>query len=327
MPKLSIIVPVYDVEQYIHKCVDSILNQTFRDFELILVDDGSPDNCGAICDEYAKKDNRVKVIHKENGGLSDARNWGIDVAQCEIIGFVDSDDYIDKDMYSDMISYLEENKCDIVCCDLCSVRGEKKKFRLSYSEHKIFLGKDAVNEILNVKLDNSAPSKIFKRNVIGEIRFPIGRVYEDVATTYKFVFNAEKVGYIPNPYYYYLKREGSIISSSFNEKSRYDCFLGYKERLEFCKKHNLECIHDCEWLALKNALSALTAFYAKHEDKISDRFVDVYNFIKEYKNFKHKQMHSKHKFLLWCFNNCKQLYISYAKLYYIVKKIKSSLQK
>ena len=101
MPRLSVIVPVYKVEKYIHKCVDSILNQTFTDFELILVDDGSPDKCGEICDEYAKKDARIRVIHKENGGLSDARNFGIDAAKGEIIGFVDSDDIIDASMYGE----------------------------------------------------------------------------------------------------------------------------------------------------------------------------------------------------------------------------------
>ena len=129
MPRLSIIVPVYKVEKYIHKCVDSILNQTFTDFELILVDDGSPDNCGRICDEYAEKDSRVRVIHKENGGLSDARNYGIDAAEGSILGFVDSDDMIDNDMYDQMIRFLDNNELDIVCCDTYLVRGNREKIR------------------------------------------------------------------------------------------------------------------------------------------------------------------------------------------------------
>ena len=115
-PKISIIVPVYKVEKYIHKCIDSILNQTFKDFELILVDDGSPDNCGKICDEYAKKDSRVIVIHKENGGLSSARNSGLDIARGDYIGFVDSDDYIENDMYELLYNLCEENNCDISSC-------------------------------------------------------------------------------------------------------------------------------------------------------------------------------------------------------------------
>ena len=112
-PKISIIVPVYKVEKYIHKCIDSILAQTFTDFELILVDDGSPDNCGKICDEYAKEDSRIVVIHKDNGGVSDARNIGISRANGEYIGFVDSDDYIDKDMYKNLYESCLNNKADI----------------------------------------------------------------------------------------------------------------------------------------------------------------------------------------------------------------------
>ena len=125
MPKLSVIVPIYNVEQYIHKCVDSILNQNFKDFELILVDDGSPDSCGKICDEYAQKDERVKVIHKVNGGLSDARNFGLEKAKGEYVSFIDSDDWVDENIYSESLKYMEENDLDIVCFDVTEVRTNK----------------------------------------------------------------------------------------------------------------------------------------------------------------------------------------------------------
>ena len=186
MPRLSVIVPVYKVEKYIHKCIDSILNQTFTDFELILVDDGSPDNCGKICDEYAKRDARIRVIHKENGGLSDARNFGIDAAKGEIIGFVDSDDIIDANMYGDMIRYMDEHDLDVVCADTYVVRNDKKKFNPRYKKDMIFEGQNAVKEILDGTLDNAAWNKIYKRKVIGNVRYPKGRIYEDVATTYNF---------------------------------------------------------------------------------------------------------------------------------------------
>ena len=323
MPKLSIIVPVYKVEQYIHKCVDSILNQSFTDFELILIDDGSPDNCGAICDDYAQKDERIRVIHKENGGLSDARNFGIDASQGEIIGFVDSDDYLDKDMYNQMITYLEENDCDVVCCDTYIVRGDKKKFKPRYKENKIFRNEQAINEILNGNLDNAAWNKIYKRSVIKDIRYPKGRIYEDVATTYKFIFNAGKVGYMSKPFYNYIKRKGSIVASGFNSKSRYDCFLGYKERLNFAKEKNLKCINDCELLTLETALAVLTAFYANDEDAYTERFVDVRNFIGEHLHIKYvSRMKAKHKFLLWSFKNCRVMHKMYAKLSSVGKKIK-----
>ena len=126
-PRLSVIVPVYKVEKYIHNCVESILKQTFSDFEVILVDDGSPDRCGEICDSYAFLDKRIKVIHQSNGGLSAARNKGIEIAQGEIIGFVDSDDEISADMYEKMLQYLDDNQLDIVCADTYSVNQSKTK--------------------------------------------------------------------------------------------------------------------------------------------------------------------------------------------------------
>ena len=113
-PKVSIIVPIYNVEKYIHKCIDSILSQTFTDFELILVDDGSPDKCGEICEQYALKDNRIKVVHKENGGLSDARNAGIDVASGKYIYFIDSDDWISPNSIISLLNFAEDNQCEIV---------------------------------------------------------------------------------------------------------------------------------------------------------------------------------------------------------------------
>lgn len=322
MPKLSIIVPVYKVEQYINKCIDSILNQTFTDFELILVDDGSTDNCGKICDKYAKKDERVRVIHKENSGLSDARNTGIEVATGEIIGFIDSDDWIEPCMYAEMLNYMEENNLDIVCADTNQVKEGKVKFKPRYSKNKIWSRNEAICEILNGTLDNAAWNKIYKRNVIGDVRYPKGRIYEDVATTYKFIYNSQKVGYISKAYYNYLKRKGSIVASGFNSKSRYDCFLGYRERLNFAKEHNLSCVNDCELLALETALAVLTAFYANDEDKASERFVDVSKFINEHLNIKYvSNMRSKHKFLLWSFRNCKSAHRLYAKLSGVSKKL------
>ena len=322
MPRLSIIVPVYKVEPYIHKCVDSILNQHFTDFELILVDDGSPDNCGKICDEYALKDERVRVIHKENGGLSDARNAGIDAAQGEIIGFIDSDDYIESNMYEELIKCLDENECDIVSGDTYVERDGNKRFKGRYQENHIFNGEQAICEILKVHMDNSAWNKVYKRSVIGDIRYPKGRIYEDVATTYKFVANAKRVAYICKPYYHYIKRKGSIVASGFNSKSRYDCFLGYRERLNFAREHSLDCINDCELLALETALAVLTAFYANSEEETSERFVDVTNFVDEHLNIKYiSKMRSKHKLLLWSFKNCKVLHKIYARLSSVSKKV------
>ncbi|SUP39463.1 glycosyltransferase family 2 protein [Veillonella criceti] len=322
MKKISVIVPVYKVEKYIHECVDSILNQTYKNLEVILVDDGSPDNCGKICDEYAIKDKRVKVIHKKNGGLSDARNAGIEEAKGEVISFIDSDDYIDASMFSNMIEYLEDNDLDMVCADTFIVRGNRKRYKLHYNKNIIYDGIIALNKILSGRIDNSACNKIYKREIIADIRFPIGRKYEDVATIYKYVFNAKRVGYLSQAVYYYRKISTSITGSSFNSQSRYDCFIGYRERLEFAKLHQLDCIHDCELLALETALSTLTVFYALGEHESSERYREVISFIESHLNIKLvDRLRKKHKLLLWSFKNFKPLHKIYAKLSSLSKRI------
>ncbi len=318
MQKLSVIVPVYKVEPYIHKCVDSILGQTYTNLEVILVDDGSPDNCGKICDEYAAKDKRVKVIHKKNGGLSDARNAGIDISTGDIVGFIDSDDYIEARMYQEMIDYMEHNNLDIVCADTNQVKGNKIKFKPRYKKNYVWNKQEALSEILNGNLDNAAWNKIYKREIIGNTRFPQGRVYEDVATIYKFIYNADKVGYLSKPYYYYVKRKGSIVTSGFNCKSRYDCFVGYIERLNFAEKHKLSCVEACRKQALETALATLTAFYANNENRASDRYKKVNDFIKMQLD-KKNHLRKKHEFLLWSFKNCKVLHKIYAKMSSILK--------
>ena len=312
-PRLSVIVPVYKVEKYIHNCVDSILNQTFSDFEVILVDDGSPDRCGEICDSYASLDKRIKVIHQSNGGLSAARNKGIEIARGEIIGFVDSDDEISADMYEKMLQYLDDNQLDIVCADTYSVKNEKKTFRPRYPEDKLFSRDEAINEILTGRLDNAAPNKIFKRSVIGEIRFPFGRVYEDVATVYRYIYRSKKVGYMCQPYYYYYKRPGSITKNNLNSKGRYDCFCGYKERVEFAEQHQLPCLEQCKVQALETALSTLTAFYAMNERTDSEKYLDVTAFIRNHSEPRFiSQLSAKHRFLIYCFQHCPSVYKSYA---------------
>ena len=313
MKKLSVIMPVYKAEEYIYKAVDSILNQTYSNLEVILVDDGSPDNCGKICDEYAEKDSRVKVIHKKNGGQADARNFGIEAASGEFIGFVDSDDYIEPYMYQEMIDYMQQNSLDIVCGDTKQIKGKKIKFKPRHKENLIWNKNEAICENLSGSLDNAVTNKIYKRKVIGDIRFPKGRVYEDVATIYKFIYNADRVGYLAKGYYYYIKRKGSTISTSFNSKSRYDCFVGYIERLDFAEKHKLPCIEACRKQALETALATLTAFYANNESKDSDRYKNVNNFIEMQLN-KNNHLRKKHEFLLWSFKNCKALHRIYANL-------------
>ena len=313
-PLISVIIPVYKVEEYLPTCIKSVINQTYKNLEIILVDDGSPDNCGVMCDEFAEKDKRIKVIHQKNNGLSSARNVGIDVATGEYIGFVDSDDYIEPDMYAAMMDYMQKNKLDIVCCDTKIIKGTKVKFRPIYKENRLWGGTEALNEILVGAIDNSACNKLYKRECIGKYRFPIGRRYEDVATVYLFFINAGRVGYICQGFYFYLKRRSGIIGNSFNSKSRYECFLGYKERLIYAVENKLACIEDCRVNAVETALATMTAFYAKNEPEDSERFKEVRELLEGNGKKLTKKIKTKHSVLLWSFYNCQCVHKVYAML-------------
>lgn len=220
MPKISIIVPVYDVEQFLSRCLESILSQTFQDFEVILVNDGSTDNSYQICLEYARRDTRVVIIDKENGGLSSARNAGLNVAKGEYIGFVDSDDYIAPDMYDLLYKNIVSYGADISICS----------FYLVYSDGRIIHTKpkgickcmsneEAIRTLLSTKqFENHAWDKLYKKALFNQIRFPENELFEDIAVMHRLLDNCRKVIYESKPEYYYVQRPGSIVNSSFNIK-------------------------------------------------------------------------------------------------------------
>ncbi|MFJ7728161.1 glycosyltransferase family 2 protein [Neobacillus sp. NPDC097160] len=232
-PAISIIVPVYNLEQYIKKCLDSILSQTFKDFEVIIVNDGSIDNSGSICNEIAYLDNRVRVIHKKNGGLSSARNAGIKIAKGDFLGFVDSDDYIDKDMYRVLYNLCKETNSDISICKfsrevkgkLINEQNEECKLEMDHDEAMRQLFKGVLYRF-------SVCNKLFKKTCFENIQFPEGRIHEDLATTYKLFSNARKSVYTNYEGYVYVKREESILTSKFHGK-RMDALLGWSEILSF----------------------------------------------------------------------------------------------
>lgn len=218
MCEISIIVPVYNVEKYLNKCVDSILKQTFGDFELILVDDGSPDNSGAICDQYAEEDSRVKVIHKENGGLSDARNAGIEIAKGNYIGFVDSDDYIDKNMYKQLYDSLTKNDVDLSICGIFDVYEGKES--LKKSERELLLNRDEAMVMIfhGNEISVHAYNKLYKKEIFKYIRYPVGRYHEDSYIIVDILDKCEKVAINTKQMYHYLHREESITGQSFSVK-------------------------------------------------------------------------------------------------------------
>ncbi len=237
MPLISVVVPVYKVEPYLSRCIDSILSQTFTDFDLILVDDGSPDNCGKICDEYAQKDNRIRVIHKENGGLSSARNAGIDwvFANSNIhwITFIDSDDWIHPKYLEFLLSGATSTNTDICACE--------------YTETAEFFDFECLNNVDPQKLTPEelfvnhhvtsviACCKLYKKTCFNSIRFPIGKLHEDEYTTYKILFEKSHISYLKAPLYFYYVNPDSIVRSQWSPK-RLDAITAYEEQIAYFRK-------------------------------------------------------------------------------------------
>ena len=245
MPRISVIVPVYDVEKYLKRCVDSVLNQTFTDFELILVDDGSPDNSGKMCDEYALKDSRVRVIHKENGGLSDARNKGIEWAfansDSEWLVFVDSDDWIHKNCLETYYNLTKTTDLQIFMSEIFMTSGDVSEEDIKGDIFSIERVEDAFR---NGKLDPpSVCGRFYKKELFKDIRFPYGKLFEDRFTSYKLLFQFEKVGVVNFPLYYYYMNEESITHARWNPKML-DNLEACENQLAFFKSKNNDVMYD-----------------------------------------------------------------------------------
>lgn len=234
---ISVIVPIYKVEKYLSKCVKSILAQTYTNIEVILVDDGSPDNCGRIADTYAARDKRVRVIHKPNGGLSSARNAGIDIAGGAYIGFVDSDDYIHPDMYKNLYTAIKAADAEISICNYCWMNENGTLCEKELSSDKITTGVLSYNAVFAAMHERSnvtyitAYNKLYKSSLLHTVRFPEGKIHEDEFTVHHFFAQCNKVACISDVLYYYVQREGGL-TSHFSLKN-FDRFEALLDRYRF----------------------------------------------------------------------------------------------
>ncbi|ETI67550.1 glycosyltransferase family 2 protein [Neobacillus vireti] len=249
---ISIIVPIYKVEKYLAICTDSILNQTFKDFELILVNDGSPDKCGEICDDYTKKDNRVKVIHKSNGGLSSARNAGINVAQGKYIAFVDSDDYIHPKMFEILFEAAEKYSSDITMCNFLPVYEHvpnHEVLRNFQIDVKHYTNLQALKQIYTNKgiYFTLATNKLYKRQLFHDLRFEEGRIHEDEFLAHRILYKSKVITYLPIDLYFYFQRSDSIMGEPFN-LNMLDEVYAFKDRIKFFKDKKLHSLrHQAEF--------------------------------------------------------------------------------
>lgn len=237
-PLISVIVPIYKVEEYLSRCVDSIINQTYKNLEIILVDDGSPDDCPKICDDYARKDNRVKVIHKRNGGLSDARNAGMKVATGEYISFIDSDDYISLDFIKVLYDTVVLENSDIVECSVVEFYEDGHFDRytddLNVSSCETIEGLSML--ISENQFHQHVWNKLYKSNQVLDIPFAVGKLNEDEFWTYQIFGRAKKVTKINKTMYYYFQRESSIMGERYNIR-RLDALEGINNRYLYINKN------------------------------------------------------------------------------------------
>ena len=217
---IRVIVPIYNVEKYIERCINSILNQTYKNIEIILVDDGSPDMCPKICDEFAKKNSRINVIHQENRGLSAARNIGLSKANGKYICFIDSDDYIDKDMISTLYTNLIRYDAEISCCGHVDVYESGKIVKTKENLIEVFDTMEALRIFLYTqKIDVIAWNKMYCRSLFDDVCFTEGKLFEDHFTIYKLLSKTKKIVNTTQPLYYYCKRSTSIGGMAFSEKN------------------------------------------------------------------------------------------------------------
>ena len=276
---ITVVVPIYNVEVYLKNCLESILSQTYANLEIILVDDGSTDNCGRMVDEYSKIDNRIIVVHKKNGGLSDARNIGIDCATGQYIMFVDSDDYISNDCVEYLYESIKKNNAEIAVgrlkttAELDERSNSSEKYNLVLDKH------EGINELLYAnKYSVAAPGKLYLTSLFKGIRFPVGKLHEDVFTTYKVFFKANCIFYGDKIIYYYYHRPGSIMLSKFTKRR-----LHIIEALEEIEKEIPIKQYGCEkGFASQNVEDMYMLLALKPGKKIIDEY-QIWQRVKKYR--------------------------------------------
>lgn len=266
---ISVIIPVYNVEKYLARCIDSVINQTYKNIEIILVNDGSTDKSGKLCDEYIKKDSRVVVIHKENGGAAAARNKGLDIAKGGWISFVDSDDFVAVDFLDVLYSDAVENKVLISCCRLINTYEsylDFDKINQNLPEDKILSGTDACKHLHTQKellITQTLVNRLYSYSIFEKFRLPEGNMCEDEAVIYKLLYNCDRVLTSYKYLYAYYQTQSSVMRDSFSK--RHLIYLSIlEERLSYYKDKNEKELYE---LTIKNKCYALQDYYCKCKRK------------------------------------------------------------
>lgn len=237
--KISIIVPICNVCEYVGKCIESIINQTYKNLEIMLVDDGSTDESGTICDRYASLDSRIRVFHKENGGLSDARNYAIERATGDLIGFIDGDDWIHPQMYELLSHVMEQQKADVVTCgfEQKDIYFGNKRYTLEELMVETMSGTEAISNIDKPLV--VAWNKLYRKEIFKDIRYPVGKIHEDEYVIHRIFYLCKSVSVIQQPLYFYTIRNGSIVAK-MEPRRIYNSLEAFEDRVKFADEMNWE---------------------------------------------------------------------------------------
>lgn len=298
-PLLTVVIPVYNVEKYLDRCLKSILIQEWKNYDIILVDDGSTDRSPQICDDYVKAYDFISVIHKENGGLSEARNTGLSQAKGEYIYFPDSDDWLEPDTFIALAEALESQKFDIISFNREFVKGEEDVIISDLVETQVFNGKDAfVHMLKHSYITGFANDKIYRKSLFvdHDILFPKGKYYEDLGTNYKLFLSAKKVYATNQKYYHYLIDNPDSITQSWNEKKFRDMFEFYKEVFysDFVRSQlNQEELHISQLYYVNGLTHILASLY---KAKLHKHYGEITSEVKQELE-KNKMTYSEVKFI------------------------------
>ena len=313
-PSISIIVPVYKVEPYLRRCLDSIVNQTYRNLEIILVDDGSPDCCGAICDEYAAEDGRIIVIHQENKGLSAARNAGLDIARGDYIQFVDSDDWIELETCATVLGIAKDRQADIVCFGFNRVLSSGGFIPLSVSLSSDIDKSDLIRQLVwrYGPIRDFVWNKFFINKLFDDVRFPEGKTYEDMWVTYRLIHTADRIYAMDSVLYNYVIREGSITSRRFDADTITNLIAAYEQPIEFLQSYYPEYADKQISVAFRELLNGWCLLrrspeYAAIKKKLDD-------FSKKYQS--KMGTLARYNKTIWLYHYCRPLSFLYIKQRY-----------
>lgn len=322
--KISVIIPVYKVEKYIDQCVKSVINQTYDNLEIILIDDGSPDKCPEICDKYASKDERIIVIHKKNGGLASSRNVGLDVASGDLISFVDSDDWIDREMFAEMIQIKEKYNASIACCEGIYTDGKvllEECFDCK-TTGTILSGKEVAREILLDKVGSQVVKGLYDKMCWDDVRFPVGMLYEDIPTTFRAFEKASSIIYLDKSFYKYRINPKSI-SGTPNPLKSYHEYLGFKSHYDHAKINFPDISSECCTKTALFGISTLLHSYTDARDELAIYSNEIKEFLNCHKGeINYSLMPKSRVYALKIYYISEHLFAAMAKMFY-----KSGLQK